>query len=162
MSSVKVDMSARATSLRILVGAAILAAVMSASCVESAPGGPLTTLIPSDAIAAVVAESPYKLYAAAEQFWKAAGLDKTVGSDLQTLLQKNVPGFDQALQVLDFARPWALAVLPSDDPKKTREVLYIPYRSNPDDFIGKLFGSGAMQVVADAKGYLALSDSRET
>ncbi len=72
---------------------------------------------------------------------------------------KNVPGFDQALQVLDFARPWALAVLPSDDPKKTREVLYIPYRSNPDDFIGKLFGSGAMRVVADAKGYLALSDS---
>jgi hypothetical protein len=139
---------------------AFLAAVLSASCVESAPAGPTVALIPAEAIAAVVVESPYKLYAAAESFWTGAGLDKSMGADLQTLLKGAVPNSDQALQVLDFARPWALAILPGTEPgKKTREVLYIPYRSKASDFATKLFGSGSMKQVADAKGYLVLSDS---
>jgi hypothetical protein len=116
-------------------------------------------LVPAEAVAAVVVESPYKLYAAAEEFWKAAGLDKTMGSDLQDLLKKSVPSSAQALQTLDFARPWALAVLPAGGPGKTREVLYIPFRSKPDDLVAKLFGSGAMKLIANAKGYLVLSDA---
>jgi hypothetical protein len=107
----------------------------------------------------VVVESPYKLYAATEEFWKAAGLDRTTGSDLQDMLQKSVPDSAEALQALDFARPWALAVMPSSGPRKTREVLYIPYRSRPDDLVGKLFGSGSLRVIANAKGYIVLSDA---
>jgi hypothetical protein len=138
--------------------AAILAMVLF-SCVESAPAGPVVSLIPAEAIAAVVVESPYKFYAAAEEFWKAAGLDKALGSDLQGLLKKSVPASDQALQVLDFARPWALAVLPGSGGKKTRQVVYLPYRSKPEDLVAKMFGSGSLTLVANAKGYVALSDS---
>jgi len=140
---------------------AALAALLSASCVESGPAGPTATLIPSDAIAAVVVESPYKLYAAAEQFWKAAKLDAEVGSDLQGLLEKSVPDSRRTLEALDFARPWALAILPASGPaggdKKTRELLYIPFRAAPEEIVGKLAGS--MKVVAKAKGYIVLSDA---
>jgi hypothetical protein len=158
MSSDKVVRIAGPLRPRALLGAAALAVAVSGSCVESSPAGPQATLVPADAIAAVVVESPYKLYAATEKFWEAAGLDETTGSDLQGLLEKSVPGPAEALRALDFARPWALAVLPSSGPKKTREVLYIPYRSPSADLVGKLFGSGSMRVIADAEGYLVLSD----
>jgi hypothetical protein len=160
----------KALSLRAIVCAAALAAVLSASCVESPPAGPTVTLIPSDAIAAVVVESPYKLYKAADEFWKAAGLDKTLGSDLQDLLEKSVPSSGQAQAALDFARPWAMAVLPASGParspadakadgKKTRVLLYVPFRSAPEDIVDKLFGKGALKLVAKAKGYVVLSDT---
>jgi hypothetical protein len=153
-----------------------MAALLSASCVESAPAGPIATLIPSDAIAAIVVESPYKLYAAAELAWKASGLDAMAGSDLQGLLKNAVPGSSDALETLDFARPWAMAVLPtsgsatnsgaatssgastSSGAKKTREVLYLPFRSSPEALVAKLFGDGSMKQVAKAKGYVVLSD----
>ena len=147
---------------RILIAAATLGAALSSSCVESAPAGPITALVPADAVAAVVVESPYKLYAAAETFWKAAGLDASLGSDLQGLLKQIVPNVGVALQILDFARPWALAVLPSldpDNPQKTRQVLYLPFRAKPDDLVDKFFGSGTMRLVANAKGYAVFSDA---
>ncbi len=158
---------ARASGARALLCAAALAVALSSSCVESAPAGPVSTLVPAEAIAAVVVESPYKLYASAEEFWKSAGLAATFGSDLQGLLQKSVPGSAQVADALDFARPWALAVLPAGDAssssgsaggaKKTRVLLYVPFRSAPEDLMGKLAGS--MKVVAKAKGYIVLSDS---
>jgi hypothetical protein len=170
MSSEHVMPAARAFRPRALLCAAALAAVLAASCVESGPAGPIVNLIPSGAIAAVVVESPYKLYKAAEEFWKAAGLDQTAGSDIQGLLQKSVPNSGQAADVLDFARPWALAVLPAGAPadaegtgagagKKTRELLYIPFRSSPEELVNKLFGDGSFKVVAKAKGYVVLSDA---
>jgi hypothetical protein len=159
MSSFPAIRRMRAAPRRALLAAAALVAALSSSCVESAPAGPVATLVPAEALAAVVVESPYKFYAAAEAFWKAAGLDKTLGSDLQGLLQKSVPNSAQALQVLDFARPWALAVLPGDGTKKTRQVLYVAYRSKPDELVSKLFGSGSMKLVANAKGYIVLSDA---
>ncbi len=159
MSREAVIRNPRAIRPRALLAAAVLASALSMACVETGPAGPVPTLVPADAIAAVVVEAPYKFYAAAEEFWKAAGLDKSLGSDLQGLLKKSVPGADQALQVLDFARPWAMAVLPGTGAKKTREVLYIPYRSKPDDFVAKLFGSGSMSLIANAKGYIVLSDA---
>jgi len=161
MSSEYVVTAAGAIRARALLCAAVLAAVLSASCVESAPAGPISTLIPSEAIAAIVVESPYKLYASAEEFWKSAGLAATVGSDLQGLLQKSVPNSSQAADALDFARPWALAVVPGDSgasgAKKTRELIYIPFRSAPEEIVGKLAGS--MKVVAKAKGYIVISDA---
>lgn len=151
--------SKRIRAIGALLAAAVLAAALSASCVESAPAGPLAVLVPAEAIAAVVVESPYKLYAATEEFWKSAGLDKSVGLDLQGLLSKSVPGAALALQTLDFARPWALAVLPAAGPKKTRQVLYLPYRTAPDELVATMFGSGSLKLVAKASGYIALSDA---
>jgi hypothetical protein len=83
------------------------------------------------------------ILAAAEAFWKAAGLDVSA----------------EALQILDFVRPWALAMLPSNEPgepSKTRQVLYIPLRSKSDDLV-KRFGLGSMKLIANSNGYAALS-----
>ena len=164
MKSGKTFQAERAAPPRAVIAAAALALALSLSCVESAPAGPIPALIPADALAAVVVESPYKLFAAAEAFWKSAGLDATFGSDLQGLLKSAVPNAAEAQQSLDFARPWALAVLPSLDPgepQKTRQVLYLPYRAKPDGVVERLLGSGTMKPVADAKGYIVLSDAKD-
>jgi hypothetical protein len=143
------------------VAAAVLAAALSASCVESTPAGPTLPLVPQGAIAALVVESPYKLYGAAEAFWKAAGLDKASGMDLKGFLGKSVPATPESLEALDFARPWALVILPAPagaEGKRTRTCLYLPYRSSPDALLEKLAG-GSLVSVAKAKGYVVLSDS---
>ena len=157
--------------LRAALAAAALAALLSFSCVESAPAGPIVQLIPQDALAAVVVESPYKLYAAAEEFWKASGFDKAAGGDLQGLLEKSLPPSSGALDALDFGRPWAVAILPAQTPaeasgsaegavgvKKTRTFVYIPYRSSPEELLKKLLGDSSLVSVAKAKGYIVLSD----
>jgi hypothetical protein len=163
MSSEHVIPVAKAFRPGALLFTAALAAVLSLSCAESAPAGPTATLVPSDAIAAVVVESPYKLLKAGEAFWKAAGLDATFGSDLQGMLEKSVPNSGPAAEALDFARPWALAVVPrgggEDGGKRTRMLLYVPYRpsSAPSEIAGKIFAG--LKLAASAKGYMVLSDS---
>ena len=148
--------------LRFALGATALAAILSASCVESSPAGPIMPLVPQGAIAAVVVESPFKLYEAAAEFWKAAGLDKTTGADLQALLEKTFSPSSEIRQTLDFARPWVLAVLPSGGPaaggKRTRILLYVPYRSSPEALLEKFLGEGSFAPVAKAKGYIVFSD----
>lgn len=140
-------------------GVLLLAALVSVACVESAPAGPVLPLIPGNSIAAIVVESPYKLFAACDGFWKAAKLDQLVGSGLEELLAKSIPNAGEAAQVLDFARPWAMAVLPSDDPNKPNAVLYVPFRSKPDAFVEKILGAGSsLKIVAQAKGYAVLAE----
>ncbi len=64
------------------------------------------------------------------------------------------------MQVLDFARPWALALLPSDSPKDVKYALYVPYRSDPEAFLSALLGSSSpLKIAAKAKGYVMLTDS---
>jgi hypothetical protein len=151
--------------------ATALAVILSASCVESAPAGPTMALVPEGAVAAVVMESPCKLYAAAEGFWEASGLDKSSGTDLRGLLEKSFSASGESFEELDFARPWVLAVLPvpasdrgSAEPvasggKRTRTCLYVPYRSSPERLIEKVLGGSSFVPVAKAKGYIVLSDS---
>jgi hypothetical protein len=143
-------------------GALLLAAVVTVACVESVPAGPVIPLVPGNAIAAIVVESPYKLFSACEGFWKSAKLDQLIGSGLEDLLTKSVPNAEQAKQVLDFARPWALAALPTATPGKIDAVIYVPYRSDPDAFLAGILGSGStLKVVAKAKGYAMLAESQD-
>ena len=146
--------------LGLLLGAA---ALLSVSCVQSAPAaGPSPALVPRGALAAVVVESPLELFASADGFWKAAGLDKASGSDLKSFLEKNLQTSDESLAALDFARPWVIAVLPlpaAEGGEGVRTCFYVPYRSSPDSLLEKFSGS-SLAPVAQAEGYLVLSDSR--
>lgn len=143
-------------------GAVILAAAVAVACVESAPAGPVIPLIPGNSIAAIVVESPYKLFSACDGFWKSSKLDKTIGSGLEDLLTKSVPNAEQAKQVLDFARPWAMAVIPTQTPGKVDAVLYVPYRADPDAFLAGLLGtSSSLKVVAKAKNYAVLAEGQD-
>jgi hypothetical protein len=142
--------------------ALILAALVAAACVESGAAGPVIPLIPGNAVAAIVVESPYKLFSACDGFWKAAKLDQALGSGLEDLLAKSVPNADQAKQVLDFARPWALAVLPTQTPGKVDAALYVPYRADPEAFLDKILGSSSsLKVVAKAKNYAMIAEGPE-
>ncbi len=145
----------RAAARAVILLAASLA--LAASCVESPPAGPVFPLIPGDAIAAAVVSSPYKLFAAVEELWKAAGLSSTFGGSPSELLSKGVPNSDEALAELDFARPWAFALLPPEEgASKPRTVLYVPLRGASEAFLEGL-GGGSMRLAAKAKGYAVLA-----
>lgn len=148
-----------------LTFAAALAALLSASCKESAPAGPIVAnLVPAEAIAAAIIESPYKLYAEAAKFWKSASLDQTAGGDIEETLLKSAPQLASLEAYLDFARPWALSVLPSatagpavTEGKKVRMLFCIPYRDEKIASSEALSGSG-LSLVAKGSGYIVLSD----
>jgi hypothetical protein len=143
--------------------AVILPLLLSASCIESGPAGPMATLVPADAIAAAIVESPYKLYAEAAKFWKAASLDEVAGGDIESGLLKAEPKLAKLAGLLDFARPWAIAVLPlsaseGGGDKKVRELIYIPYRDEKAQDSEELTGSSDLHLVAKASCYLVYSD----
>jgi hypothetical protein len=145
------------------VFAALLAALLSASCKESAPAGPIVSnLVPAEAIAAAIVESPYKLYAEAEKFWAAASLDQVAGGGIEESLLKSAPQIEALVPYLDFARPWALSVVPLAEPgaaagKKVRMLFSIPYRDEKIASSEAMSGSG-LNLVAKASGYIVLSD----
>ncbi|HTX73150.1 MAG TPA: hypothetical protein VMC79_10020 [Rectinemataceae bacterium] len=137
---------------RILCSLALV--LLLATCVESAPAGPLVQLVDSRAVAAIVVESPYKLFQAADGFWNAAGLATLLGSDLGSYLLKNVPDGATAQDSLDFARPWTISFVPvAPDSKATRTVICLPYRGQPNAFLAKLGSQGDMKLVKQAFGY---------
>lgn len=146
-----------------IIGALLLCALVVVACVESVPTGPVIPLVPTDAVAAVIVESPYKLFSSCDAFWKAGGFDALAGLGLEDLLKSVVPNAEQAAKVLDFARPWALVLLPSDSPKDVKYSLFIPYRSDPESFLATLLGSSSpLKVAAKAKSYVMLSDGQST
>jgi hypothetical protein len=133
----------------ILVLASLLIAV---SCVESAPAGPVSALVPGDAIVAVFVESPYKLYSSMDELWRSAGLAASFGGDFESLVKKSAPLDEEQTNLLDFARPWAFALLPaSAGSSETRSVLYIPLRGQSDKLAE--LGGDSMKLVKQAKGY---------
>ncbi len=144
-----------------MLGALVLAAFVVVACVESAPAGPVIPLIPDNAIAAVVIESPYKLFSSCDDFYKGAGLEAMLGAGFEQMLTSVVPNAGEAAQVLDFARPWAFAVIPSDNPDNPSLALYVPYRSDPEAFLQKLFGGALpLKVSAKAKNYIMLTEGQ--
>lgn len=121
---------------RILLSAA--AAALLVSCVSS--GGDAASLVPEDAYAALVVESPAGLFQSAESFVQAAGLDRfTGGKTLRELFLDEAGGgkeFLDAVEVLDFGRPVVLAVLPdrSGTEPGTGTVLWLPLKKDKDAF----------------------------
>ncbi|MGO8694688.1 MAG: hypothetical protein ACLQMF_13585 [Rectinemataceae bacterium] len=133
---------------------AILPALLLSACVAMRPAGPVVPLIASDAVAAVVVDSPFGLYRALDAFWYSAGMGAAVGSGLRGFVNKNVPGIDRAVLSLDFARPWALAVLPlSSGSAENRILVYIPYRDGASGFPDKLGSKAGLRLVKRAEGY---------
>jgi hypothetical protein len=51
-----------------VIGALLLSALLIIACVESAPAGPVVPLVPADSVAAVIVESPYKLFSSCDAF----------------------------------------------------------------------------------------------
>ena len=133
----------------------VLALVLLLStCVDMAPAGPVLSLVDANSVVAVVIDSPFKLFQALDAFWNAAGIQTVAGSDLGGFLGKNLPDVDAAQNALDFARPWALAVLPlSPGSKETRTIVYLPYRGQSTAYLNKLGAQGSMKLVTQASGY---------
>jgi hypothetical protein len=154
-----------------LPGLACIFVLTLASCIESAPAGPAFALLPREALAAVVVESPYKLLAGAEAFWKAAGLDASEGTSLEAMLRKSMPTGADVEKLFDFARPWALALVPfvtgrgegssvaQASPfgfRGLRALLYVPYKGQKTEDLAAFF-EGKLLLVASARGYAVLS-----
>lgn len=115
-----------------------VAAIVLASCVSS--GGDPARLVPEDAYAAVVVESPASLFRSAQSFFRAAGLDRfTKGRSLEELFRDETKGkesIQEALEVLDFRRPVVLTVVPDrrGSERTTGTVLWLPLRKDKDSF----------------------------
>ncbi len=122
---------------RILIPAAA-AVLLLASCVSS--GGDASRLVPSDAYAALVVESPASLFRSAEDFVREAGLDRfTKGRTLAELLREEAggkEGFREASEVLDFGRPLVLSVLPDGNGAEgsPQAVLWLPLKKDKGAF----------------------------
>ncbi len=122
---------------RILLAAAAVAALL-VSCVSS--GGDAARLVPEDAYAALVVDSPAGLFKSAESFVQAAGLDRfTGGKTLQEMFRDEAGGresFLDAVEVLDFGRPIVLTILPdrSGAEPGTGVVLWLPLKKDKDAF----------------------------
>ena len=109
-------------------------------------GGDVARLIPQDAYAAVVAESPLDLFKSADSFYKAAALsDVEDGKSLMDILkdfsEKN-DMFKEAVECFDFGRPFALAVVPDTSGKKPRAVVvfWLPMKDGQASYT-RLLGS---------------------
>ncbi|MDP3179784.1 MAG: hypothetical protein Q8M76_17880, partial [Spirochaetaceae bacterium] len=136
-------------------GAIFALALTIAACVDSSPAGPVPSLVPADAFAAILVESPTGLYAAAERLWKAADLRS--GGTFAELVGSLLPDAQAVRESLDFARPWALAFAPAKPgSSKVRSLLYLPYRTEFDPYLAGIASS--LTVVARASGYMVLSD----
>ena len=116
----------------------ILAASLLGSCVSG--GGDASRLVPRDAYAALVVESPALLFRSAEDFVLAAGLDRfTDGKSLADLLRekaKDEGDMLEAFQALDLGRPMVLTVVP--DPAggepEAAIVLWLPLKKGKGQF----------------------------
>jgi len=148
--------TARRSAARSAARGTFLALVLTiAACVESSPAGPGPSLVPANAFAAILIESPSGLYAAAERLWKAA--ESRSGGSLAELLGSLLPYAQAAREELDFARPWALAFAPAEPgSNEVRSLLYLPYKTEFDPYLAGIGSS--LTVVARASGYMVLSD----
>ena len=117
---------------------ATAAALLLTSCVSS--GGDAARLVPSDAYAALVVESPAELFRSAESFVQASGLNRfTKGRSLEETLREEIgrnEGYHKALKALDFGRPVVLAVLPDRRgvQDETGVVLWLPLKEDKGSF----------------------------
>lgn len=145
---------------RNLIPAAAVALLL-ASCVSS--GGDAGRLVPADAYAAVVAESPAGLFRSAEAFVREAGLDRfTKGRTLAEILREEAggkEGFLDAAEALDFGRPVVLTVLPDRGGEEpgTAVVLWLPLKKDKGSFERlRAAMTGFEGEAASVSGYAAL------
>lgn len=145
---------------RYLIPAAA-AALLLASCVSS--GGDAGRLVPEDAYAALVAESPAGLFRSAEAFVREAGLDRfTKGRSLAEILREEAggkEGFLEASEALDFSRPVVLTILPDRGGAEpgTTVVLWLPLKKDKGSFERlRAAMTGFEGEAASVSGYAAL------
>lgn len=104
------------------------------SCVSQGKAGGAAGLVSADAYAALVAESPLKLYNAANAFFDATGAERvTDGKSLAEKLKeysKDNEKFAATADILDFGRPFALVIVPGDQEGTSSAILWLPIKDD--------------------------------
>lgn len=117
---------------------ALSIALVLCSCGSPGKAGEAAGLVSADAYAALVAESPLKLYKSADAFFDAAGIERVAdGKSLAEKLKDLSRGdgkLADAAAVLDFGKPVALVIAPGEDAGSLNAVLWLPLRGGRESY----------------------------